>query len=54
MSFTVDEKSESAAQLVFTNGTSVMKLYDIDDYAVLSDPKLIPFELKPGRSITGN
>ncbi|VDK61397.1 unnamed protein product [Onchocerca ochengi] len=47
-----EEKSESAAQLIFTNGTSVMKLYDIDDYAVLSDPKLIPFELKPGRSIT--
>ncbi|CAG9539972.1 unnamed protein product [Cercopithifilaria johnstoni] len=45
-------KPESAAQLIFTNGTSVMKLYDIDDYAVLSDPKLIPFELKPGRSIT--
>ncbi|EJD76761.1 TK protein kinase [Loa loa] len=45
-------KPESAAQLIFTNGTSVMKLYDIDDYAVLSDPKLIPFELKPSRSIT--
>ncbi|KAK6108370.1 Protein tyrosine kinase family protein [Brugia pahangi] len=47
-----ERKPESTAQLIFTNGTSVMKLYDIDDYAVLSDPKLIPFELKPGRSIT--
>uniref|UniRef100_A0A0R3RIS6 Receptor protein-tyrosine kinase n=1 Tax=Elaeophora elaphi TaxID=1147741 RepID=A0A0R3RIS6_9BILA len=45
-------KPESTASLIFTNGTSVMKLYDIDDYAVLSDPKLIPFKLKPGRSIT--
>uniref|UniRef100_A0A1I8EBK5 receptor protein-tyrosine kinase n=1 Tax=Wuchereria bancrofti TaxID=6293 RepID=A0A1I8EBK5_WUCBA len=48
----IERKPESTTQLIFTNGTSVMKLYDIDDYAVLSDPKLIPFELKPGRSIT--
>ncbi|KAM3717158.1 Protein roller-3 [Dirofilaria immitis] len=47
-----ERKPESAAKLIFTNGTSVMKLYDIDDYAILTDPKLIPFELKPGRSIT--
>ncbi|VDN07737.1 unnamed protein product [Thelazia callipaeda] len=42
----------SRNQLIITNGTSLMKLYDVNDYAVLTDPKIIPFKLKPGRSIT--
>lgn len=47
-----EKQLESRVQLVFTNGTSLMRLYDIDDYAVFNKPEIIPFEIALGRSIT--
>ncbi|VDN19301.1 unnamed protein product [Gongylonema pulchrum] len=36
----VQLSQQSLGELIFTNGTALMKLYDVDDYAVLSEPKV--------------
>lgn len=48
------EKVEVKPFLVLTNGSTLIRVNDLDDYAMVLEPKQLAFMLPDERNITGN
>uniref|UniRef100_A0A914C3G4 receptor protein-tyrosine kinase n=1 Tax=Acrobeloides nanus TaxID=290746 RepID=A0A914C3G4_9BILA len=48
----VTEPNFMEKELVFTNGTNLFKMADMNDYVLMTDPMVIPFKLEKDQRIT--
>ncbi|VDM68210.1 unnamed protein product [Strongylus vulgaris] len=47
-----DEESQATTRLIFSTGSKLLQLRNVDDYIVSEEPLSIPFEVPEGESIT--
>jgi hypothetical protein len=47
------EGGAEKAFMIFTNGTTLMRMDNLNDYAMLVDPTIVPFMLPDEKNITG-